>query len=58
MNLVDLYRFARLGLSINPANVRNVVTPTGGGSGSDLSLGAGADALFADFRDDAVLQTH
>lgn len=58
MSLVDLYRFARLGLAIDPAKIRNVVTPTGGGSGSDLSLGAGAQELFADFRDDAVLQTH
>jgi LCP family protein required for cell wall assembly len=58
VNLVDFYRFGRLAFSINPANIRNVVTPTGGGSGSDLSLGAGAQALFDDFRDDAVLQSH
>ena len=58
MNVVDLYRFARLGLNLNPAGIRNVVTPTGGGSGSDLALGAGAEALFADFRDDAMLQSH
>ncbi|MGI8797647.1 MAG: LCP family protein [Acidimicrobiia bacterium] len=58
MSVVDLYRFGRLGLSIDPAKIRNVVTPTGGGSGSDLALGAGAQELFADFRDDAVLQTH
>jgi LCP family protein required for cell wall assembly len=58
MSLVDLYRFARLGLALDPANIRNVVTPTGGGAGSDLSLGPGAQELFADFRDDAVLQTH
>ncbi|HUF85274.1 MAG TPA: LCP family protein [Acidimicrobiia bacterium] len=58
MSLVDLYRFGRLGLSIDPAKIRNVVTPTGGGSGSDLSLGAGAQELFADFRDNAVLDTH
>jgi hypothetical protein len=58
MSLIDLYRFGRLGLSIDPANIRNVVIPTGGGSGSDLAVGAGAADLFADFRDDAVLQTH
>ncbi|HEX6311478.1 MAG TPA: LCP family protein [Acidimicrobiia bacterium] len=58
VNLVDFYRFGRLAFSLDPANVRNVVTPTGGGSGSNLSLGAGAEALFADFRDDAVLQSH
>jgi LCP family protein required for cell wall assembly len=54
----DLYTLARLGLSIDPANVRNVVVPIGAGSGSRLSLGAGAQSLFADFRDDAVLQSH
>jgi LCP family protein required for cell wall assembly len=58
MSLIDLYRFGRLGIAIDPAKIRNVVTPTGGGGGSDLSLGPGAQELFADFRDDAVLQTH
>lgn len=58
VNLVDFYRFGRLAFSLDPVNIRNVVTPTGGGAGSDLSLGAGAEALFADFRDDAVLQSH
>lgn len=56
--LQELYQFARLALSIDPATIRNVVTPTGGGAGSDLSLGAGGQALFDDFRDDAVLQNH
>lgn len=54
----DLYNLARLGLSIDPANVRNVVVPIGSGRGSNLSLGPGAASLFADFADDAVLQTH
>ncbi len=54
----DLYRFARLALATDPATVRNVVTPTGGGTGADLALGPGAQELFQDFRDDAVLQTH
>jgi hypothetical protein len=35
-----------------------VVVPIGSGSGTRLSLGAGAGSLFADFADDAVLQTH
>jgi anionic cell wall polymer biosynthesis LytR-Cps2A-Psr (LCP) family protein len=54
----DLYNLGRLGLSIDPANVRNVVVPISSGSGTRLSLGAGAGSLFADFADDAVLQTH
>jgi LCP family protein required for cell wall assembly len=54
----DLYNLARLGLSVDPANVRNVVVPIGSGSGSMLRLGPGASSLFADFADDAVLQSH
>lgn len=54
----DLYNLGRLGLSIDPANVRNVLVPISAGSGSRLSLGPGASSLFADFADDAVLQNH
>jgi LCP family protein required for cell wall assembly len=54
----DLYRLGRLVLTIDPANIKNVVIPTGGGSGTNLSPGAGIDGLFADFRDDGVLQSH
>jgi LCP family protein required for cell wall assembly len=54
----DLYTLARLGLSIDPANVRNVVVPISSGSGSTLRLGPTARSLFADFADDAVLQSH
>lgn len=58
VNFAEFYRFARLAFSLDTAAIRNVVTPTGGGSGSDLGLGAGAQSLFEDFRDDATLQTH
>ena len=54
----ELYRLSRLVLTIDPANIKNVVIPTGGGSGTNLSPGAGIDGLFADFRDDGVLQSH
>ncbi len=54
----DLYRLGRLVLTIDPANIKNVVIPTGGGSGTNLAPGAGIDGLFADFRDDGVLQSH
>jgi LCP family protein required for cell wall assembly len=57
-SLPELYRLSRLVLSIDPAAIRNVVIPTGGGAGTNLSPGPGIDALFADFRDDAVLQSH
>jgi polyisoprenyl-teichoic acid--peptidoglycan teichoic acid transferase len=58
VGLVDLYRLGRLGLSIDPTKVRNVVIPVQSGEGTRLALGAGAQSLFADFADDGVLQTH
>ncbi|HZJ27176.1 MAG TPA: LCP family protein [Acidimicrobiia bacterium] len=58
VGLTDLYRLGRLALSIDPVNIRNVAIPVGTGSGANLALGAGAAGLFADFADDAVLQSH
>jgi len=58
VTILELYRFARVGLTVDPAAIRNVVIPTGGGAGSNLSVGPGAAGLFADFADDAVLQSH
>jgi anionic cell wall polymer biosynthesis LytR-Cps2A-Psr (LCP) family protein len=58
---MDLYRLGRLALSIDPASVRNVVMPARlgqVGAASVVFVGPGADSLFADMRDDAVLQTH
>jgi LCP family protein required for cell wall assembly len=57
-SLQDLYRLGRLVLTIDAANIKNVVIPTGGGAGTNLSPGPGIDSLFADFRDDGVLQSH
>jgi len=54
----EMYRLGRLVLTIDPANIKSVVIPTGGGSGTNLTPGAGIDSLFADFRDDGVLQSH
>ncbi len=58
IGLKDLYTLGRFGLSVDPANLRNVVIPVASGSGSQLQLGAGATSLFQDFADDAVLQSH
>ncbi len=58
VNLAELFRLGRLALSIDPANVKNVTIPVGGGTGTNLSVGAGAASLFEDFRDDGVLETH
>lgn len=54
----DAYRLGRLGLSLNPQNVRNLVIPVGSGVGSRLALLGTARDLFNDFADDAVLQRH
>jgi polyisoprenyl-teichoic acid--peptidoglycan teichoic acid transferase len=54
IGMKDLYRLSRLAFSLNPDQIQNIVIPyTGGGC---LGLGAGAAGLFADFRDDAVVE--
>ena len=58
IGLKDLYGLGRLGLTVDPANVKNVLVPVVSGSGSRLALGPGAASLFQDFADDAVLQSH
>jgi polyisoprenyl-teichoic acid--peptidoglycan teichoic acid transferase len=57
----DLYRLGRLALSIDPANVRNVIMPGTTamfGGGSFVVTTSASAPLFADFADDAILQTH
>jgi LCP family protein required for cell wall assembly len=57
----DLFGLVGFGLSIDPANVRNVTMPaTIGkvGKADVVFVGPGASDLFADFRDDAMLQSH
>jgi LCP family protein required for cell wall assembly len=56
MGLADLYRLGRLAGQLNATTIRSVTIPVGGGS--CLSLGGGAQSLFADFADDATLQSH
>lgn len=59
IGLGDLYRLGRLALSLDPANVRSATMPGTTGSAANQSVvfvGAAAPALFADFRDDAILQ--
>lgn len=60
IGLGDLYRLGRLALSIDPGNVRNITMPGTTGSAANQSVvftGASAPALFADFGDDALLQS-
>ena len=58
IGLKDLYVLGRLGLSIDPAQIKNVVVPVASGSGSRLVLTSEATSLFQDFADDGVLETH
>jgi LCP family protein required for cell wall assembly len=59
VSLLDLYRLGRLALGIDPAKIRNVVVPTLDIGGTTvLGLDPAAHDLFADFADDAVLETH
>jgi len=57
----DLYSLGRLGLSIDPARVRNVTMPATmgfAGAAAVVYVAPAAGPLFADFRDDAILQAH
>lgn len=58
---LELYRLGRLGLTIDPAKVRSVTMPSSlgrAGAREVVFVGPGGPALFADMRDDAVLQSH
>jgi LCP family protein required for cell wall assembly len=57
----ELYRIARVAMSIDPTNVRNVVLPSHGATISGISYVIADDSaagFLADFADDAVLQSH
>jgi LCP family protein required for cell wall assembly len=57
----ELYRLGRLALTVDPDEVRNVTMPGTTGSAANQSVvfvGGSAPGLFADFRDDAILQRH
>jgi LCP family protein required for cell wall assembly len=56
IDMVGLWRLGRLALTIDPAAIKNITIPVGTGAGSNLTVGAGAAELFADFRDDGVVQ--
>jgi len=60
VGLPELYRLGRMAVAIDPANVRNVTMPgrVGQAGGASVVFPGGAESLFADMRDDAVLQRH
>ena len=55
IGIKDLYKLGRLAFSINPDQVKNITIPIT--NGQCLGLGGGAQQLFADFRDDGVVET-
>jgi LCP family protein required for cell wall assembly len=56
LGINDLYRLGRIMFRIPNGQVRNETIPIAGGN--CLSLSGAAAGMFADFRDDAVLQSH
>jgi LCP family protein required for cell wall assembly len=56
LGVTDLYRLGRIMYDIPVGAIRNQTIPIGGGN--CLSLGSDAPGMFADFADDAVLETH
>ena len=56
LGVTDLFRLGRVMYQIPTSGIRNVTLPTAGGS--CLSLAGSAAGLFADFRDDAVLESN
>jgi anionic cell wall polymer biosynthesis LytR-Cps2A-Psr (LCP) family protein len=56
LGVTDLFRLGRVIQDIPIKNIRNVTIPIG--NGNCLSLGSDAQSFFADFRDDAILESH
>jgi LCP family protein required for cell wall assembly len=54
IGMKDLFRLGRIAFSLNPDQISNITIPwTNGGC---LGLGSGAASLFADFRDDGIVE--
>jgi LCP family protein required for cell wall assembly len=59
VSISDAFRLFRFALSFDPTTVRNITPPVGSsGTSTNLIITSQARAIFADFADDAVLQTH
>jgi hypothetical protein len=54
VSIADLYSLLRLGMSVDPAQVRNVLLPWDSANAPAASAGG----LYADMKDDGVLQSH
>ena len=49
VGITELFRLGRLSMGLDPAAIKNITIPTGGGSGTNLAVAPQAQALFADF---------
>lgn len=60
LSVSDVFRLGRLAFDIDPAAIRNLTIPIGGNPpcAGGLSVPSSASSLFADFADDAVLQSN
>jgi LCP family protein required for cell wall assembly len=56
VGLSDVLRLGRIAYRLDPNKIRHVTLPTAGGN--CLALAGNAPGLFADFRDDAALESH
>jgi LCP family protein required for cell wall assembly len=56
IGLKDLYHLGRVAFAIDPNQIKNTTIPVT--NGSCLGLGGAAPGMFADFRDNGVLDTH
>lgn len=57
IGITELFRLGRMAMAMDPAAIKNITIPVGSGVGTNLQVQPDAAALFADFRDDAVVQS-
>jgi LCP family protein required for cell wall assembly len=57
IGIAELFRLGRMAMSMDPAAIKNITIPVGSGEGTNLQVTGDGAALFADFRDDAIVQS-
>ena len=59
VSLTDAFRLFRYAMSFDPTTIRSITPPVGSsGTSTNLIITSQAKAIFADFADDAVVQSH
>jgi LCP family protein required for cell wall assembly len=59
VSIGELFQLGQYALTLDPANIKNVVLPVGSsGAGTNLVKTEAAASLLADFVDDGVLESH